>query len=123
VLLVEAAKLAARRRSEDQAQGLCDLAGAFAAADDEAGALRADWEFMAALVEAAGNLVFQLIMNSVRQLYLPNAASFVGMVQGGGLAPLYARAAGSVRDRDAEGAAQSVAELASAHEERMVGGR
>lgn len=123
LLLAEAAKLAAARRSEEQAHDLCGLAGAVASAEDESAALRADWEFMAALVEAAGNLVFQLIMNSVRQLYLPNAGSFVEMVRGGELAPLYERAAASIRKRDAEGAARSVAELASAQEERMVGRR
>ncbi len=36
-----------------------------------AAALLADWSFMAALVESAGNIVFQLILNSVRELYLP----------------------------------------------------
>ena len=35
---------------------------------------------MAAVVEAAGNLVFQLIMNSVRELYLPRAESFAAVV-------------------------------------------
>ena len=45
-------------------------------------ALLADWEFMAALVEAAGNLVFQLVMNSVRELYLPQADAFTTLVAG-----------------------------------------
>ena len=35
---------------------------------------------MAALVESAGNLVFQLVMNSVRELYLPRADAFAALV-------------------------------------------
>ena len=47
---------------------------------------------MAALVEAAGNLVFQLIMNSVRELYLPRADAFTALVvrTGASSPPLYA---------------------------------
>ena len=45
-------------------------------ADDQA-ALLIDWSFMATVIEAAGNLVFRLIMNSVREIYLPSAAPFV----------------------------------------------
>src|SRR5436190_6179524 len=59
LLLVEAARLAAERRSEEQARSLHELAGSFAAAGDDGAALMADWAFMAALVEAAGNLIFQ----------------------------------------------------------------
>src|SRR5689334_14029910 len=73
LLLVEAARLAAARRSDAQASSLRELADAVSAAEDDGAKLAADWEFMAALVEAAGNLVFQLIMNSVRQLYLRRA--------------------------------------------------
>ena len=51
-----------------------------ALAGDDQSALLADWQFMAALVEAAGNLVFQLIMNSVRELYLPRADAFAALV-------------------------------------------
>ena len=53
---------------------------------------------MVAVVEAAGNLVFQLIMNSVRELYLPNASSFAAVVADRAeLAPLYQRAAEAIR--------------------------
>src|SRR5256714_7786222 len=70
VLLVEAARLAAQRRSEEQALQLRELAEAVAQAAQTGVRLAADWAFMAALVEAADNLVFQLILNSVRELYL-----------------------------------------------------
>ncbi len=122
LLLVEAARLAASRRSEEQGSKLRELAGAIPAAADDGAALIADWEFMAALIEAAGNLVFQLIMNSVRELYLPNAAAFTGVVAGRDeLAPLYAEVAGAVAARDGEAAAAAIGRLAAAQEKRMAG--
>jgi DNA-binding FadR family transcriptional regulator len=124
VLLVEAAWLAASRRTDEQAARLCELADALAAAQDEQGALLADWAFMSAVIEAAGNLVFQLIMNSVRELYLPNADAFAHVVsERAELVPLYARAAGAIRDREAGAAAEAIGELAAAQEARIVGGR
>lgn len=120
LLLAEAARLAAGRRSDEQARALAELAGAVAAAPDDGSALLADWAFMAELVEAAGNLVFQLIMNSVRELYLPHAAAFAPLVADRAeLAPLYARAAAAVAEGDADTAAATVAELAAAQETRM----
>ena len=80
LLLVEAARLAAERRTDAQAERICELAEAIAIAPSDDAALIADWEFMSAVIEAAGNLVFQLIMNSVRELYLPNADAFAAVV-------------------------------------------
>lgn len=121
LLLVQAAGLAAERRRDDQAEHLCALARGFAAAENDLAALLADWQFMSALIEAAGNLVFQLVMNSVRELYLPNAEAFVAVVEDRPrLEPLYLDAAESVSEHDAEAAASAVAALASAQEERMV---
>jgi GntR family transcriptional repressor for pyruvate dehydrogenase complex len=115
LLLVEAARLAARRRSEAQATALLELADAIALADEDQSALLADWQFMAALVEAAGNLVFQLIMNSVRELYLPRADAFAALVADRrDLAKLYARAAACVSDGDGDGAATAIGQLADA---------
>jgi GntR family transcriptional repressor for pyruvate dehydrogenase complex len=114
LLLVEAARLAAARRSPEQAATMLDLARAAAEAGDGQTALLADWAFMSALVEAAGNIVFQLIMNSVRELYLPRIDAFAGLVSDSQeLAPLYAQAARAVADGDAQGAAAAVARLAS----------
>jgi GntR family transcriptional repressor for pyruvate dehydrogenase complex len=121
LLLVEAARLAAARRSKQQAATLVELAGAISAVADDGTALIADWEFMAAVIEAAGNLVFQLIMNSVRELYLPNAKAFAGVVSGRDqLAPLYAEVADAVAARDGEAAAAAIGELAAAQEKRMA---
>jgi GntR family transcriptional repressor for pyruvate dehydrogenase complex len=124
LLLVEAARLAAERRTDEQAQRLEELAGAIAAAREDQVALLADWEFMSTVVEAAGNLVFQLIMNSVRELYLPNADSFAQVVfDRGELTALYEATAESIRDRDGDGAGRAIGALAGAQEARMVGTR
>jgi DNA-binding FadR family transcriptional regulator len=90
------------------------------AADDQH-ALLADWAFMAAVIDAAGNLVLQLIMNSVRELYLPHATKFAAVVaERGLLAPLYRQAAAAIRDGDGEGAAAALGSLAAAQEARML---
>lgn len=121
LLLVEAARLAAERRSEEQAATLMELARAVAIAEEDHTALLADWAFMAALVEAAGNLIFQLILNSVRELYVPHAQAFAALVaHRDQLAGLYARAAEAVSMADGEGAAAAVAELAAAQGALML---
>ena len=85
-----------------------------ALAGEDQSALLADWQFMAALVEAAGNLVFQLTMNSVRELYLPRADAFAALVADRGeLVKLYARAAACVSDGDGDGAAAAIEQLAA----------
>jgi GntR family transcriptional repressor for pyruvate dehydrogenase complex len=121
LLLAESARLAAQRRDDAQAKALRDLARAFADAPDAASAQLADWGFMAVVVEAAGNLVFQLIMNSVRELYLAQADLFAAIVaRRDELAPLYERAAAAIEVGDAKRAADTVAELAATHEARML---
>jgi GntR family transcriptional repressor for pyruvate dehydrogenase complex len=122
LLLSEAAQLAAVRRSAEQAAGIEELARTIASAGDDHGALLADWHFMAAIVEAAGNIVFQLIMNSVRELYLPRIGAFGGIVaHRDAWAPVYLRAAEAIGAGDGDAAAAAVAELARAQEDAMVG--
>jgi DNA-binding FadR family transcriptional regulator len=122
LLLVESARLAASRRSEQQAGALLELARGVAGATDSQTALLADWSFMSGLVEAAGNLVFQLIMNSVRELYLPRVETFAGLVSDPQeLAPLYLQAARAVDAGDGEAAAVAVERLASIQAAAMSG--
>jgi GntR family transcriptional repressor for pyruvate dehydrogenase complex len=123
LLLVEAARLAAERRSDEQAATLLELADAVAIAEEDSSALLADWAFMAALVEAAGNLIFRLIMNSVRELYLPHAQAFTALVarpHRDQMAPLYARAAAAVSAGDGAGAAAAIDELAATQRAEML---
>jgi DNA-binding FadR family transcriptional regulator len=121
LLLVESARLAAARRGPEQAAALLELAQAAAGAGGGQTALLADWEFMSALVEAAGNIVFQLIMNSVRELYLPRMDAFAGLVSDSQeLAPLYAEVARAVQAGDGDDAAAAVGRLASIQADAMA---
>jgi DNA-binding FadR family transcriptional regulator len=123
LLLSEAARLAAQRRSAEQSATLAELARAVAAAGDDQGALLADWTFMAAIVDAADNIVFQLIMNSVRELYLPRLEQFGGIIaRRDAWAPLYTRTAEAIAAGDGDDAAAAIAELAAAQEQAMLGG-
>lgn len=121
LLLTEAARLAAQRRTDKQAERLDELAGAIAAAGDDGAALLADWSYMSTVIEASGNLVLQLIMNSVRELYLPKIELFAPVVaERESLAPMYRRAAEAIGARAADAAAESVGALARAQELRMA---
>jgi GntR family transcriptional regulator, transcriptional repressor for pyruvate dehydrogenase complex len=124
LLLIESARLAAERRTDEQAALLISLAEAVAVAQDDQGALLADWAFMSAVIETAGNLVFQLIMNSVRELYLPHAARFAAVVSAREeLSPLYARVATAIRAGEPAKAARVIGSLAAAQEARMTKNR
>jgi GntR family transcriptional regulator, transcriptional repressor for pyruvate dehydrogenase complex len=124
LLLTEAARLAARRRTRQQAAALRELADAVTAAPNARAALLADWAYMATLVESASNLVFQLIMNSVRELYLPHLDGFAPVVSSRHrLAALYEGAAEAIADGDADVAAEAIAQLASEQERAMRSAR
>lgn len=117
LLLREAARLAAERRTGEQAMLLLRLAQAFEEAPDAGTAQGIDLAFFGTVIEAAGNLVFTLILNSIRALYAEQLERFRPIVD----VPSdhYAQAAGAIADRDAERAAAAVDALAAAQEERM----
>src|SRR5688572_8031924 len=97
-LLAVAAGLAAERRTDAQAEELRALARVAAREQTT------DFTFFAGLVEAAGNLVFSLILNSVRPIYFEHAALFAGLITDD-QAAMYERAAEAVAHGDAEVAA------------------
>ena len=111
-LLTSAAALAAERRTEAQATELRALARV--AAREQT----ADFTFFAGLVEAAGNVVFSLILNSVRPIYFEHAALFAGLITPD-QAAMYERAADAVAARDAAAAAAAVTELALRQEQAL----
>lgn len=119
LLLSAAARLAAERRTGEQAERLVALAALFAEAPDAEAALLADWAFMALLVEASGNLVFGLIMNSVREVYLPSASAFARML---GAPQLYEDVAAAIGDGDGDRAAAAAEHLAAEQEQRLIAG-
>jgi DNA-binding FadR family transcriptional regulator len=121
LLLCEAARLAAQRRSADHERALADLAAAFAAAPDDATAQMVDLAFMQTVIEAAGNLVFSLIINSIRELYLQHLEWFRPIVADrAALAPLYRRAAQAIAAGEPGRAAAAIERLAALQEQRMV---
>jgi GntR family transcriptional repressor for pyruvate dehydrogenase complex len=121
LMLSEAARLAAERRSDEQAGRLAELAERIAQAPDAAAAQALDFAFMTELVEAAGNVVFQLILNSIRQLYFERAEVFAAVVaELDELAPLYRRAAGAVGAGAPGRAAGAVRRLTEIQERRLM---
>lgn len=121
LMLTEAARLAAERRTGAQAERLVQMAGRISAEEDPRAAQLLDLAFMTELVEASGNVVFVLMLNTVRKLYLEHAALFGAVVVGRDeLAPLYRRAAHAVEGRSAARAASAVARLAGEQERHML---
>ena len=111
-MLAVAAGLAAERRSDAQAEEIAALASV------AGGRQAADFGFFAAVVEAAGNVVFSLILNSVRAVYFEHAALFTPLADEG-LRPLYERAADAIGRRDPDAARAAVAELAERQERAL----
>jgi GntR family transcriptional repressor for pyruvate dehydrogenase complex len=117
LLLTESARLAAARRSDEQAALLGSLAEQIAAAGDDEAAQHLDFGFFAVLIEAAGNVVFLLVMNSIRALYLDNLELFRPLIS---RRDAYAAAARAVAEGDGDAAAAEVAALAAAQAARLL---
>ena len=120
LMLAESARLAAERRSGEQAQRLIELAERLGREQDAEAAQALDFAFMTELVEASGNVVFVLILNSIRALYFDHAELFRGVVaERGELAPLYRRAAAAIEAGAGARSAGAVAKLAALQEEGL----
>jgi GntR family transcriptional regulator, transcriptional repressor for pyruvate dehydrogenase complex len=121
LMLTEAARLAAERRTSEQAANLAELAGRVADADDAASAQLADWAYMTELVEASGNVVFSLILNTVRAIYLENAERFSAVVADREeIVPLYRRASRAIADEQPGRAAGAIERLTAAQERDLI---
>lgn len=119
LMLREIAGLAAERRSDAQARELERLAAALAAAPDASAAARVDFALVTELAQAAGNLVFVLILNAIRDLYLAHAERLPITARHHELAPGYARLTAAVAARDAGSARAEAWALAAAHASRV----
>ena len=119
LMLGELAALAAERCSADAAERLRDLAAAFARAPDGGAAQALDFAFVTELAQAADNLVFVLILNSIRALYFEHAAALPVTARPADLAPSYAAAADAVAERDAAGARSVMDALAELQSRRV----
>jgi GntR family transcriptional repressor for pyruvate dehydrogenase complex len=119
LMLRELAVLAARRRSGAQAARLHELAAELSDAGDDEVARTADFDFFAQLAEAAGNLVFVLIMNSIRDLYFRHAERLPVTARPRELAPLYRSAAEAIGAGDELAARRAVERLAELQRRRV----
>lgn len=121
LLLREAARLAAERRTDGHVKALDSLADGVEHAPDDASAQMADLMFMATVIDASDNLVFSLILNSIRELYLSELERFRPLVADReALVPLYRRAAKAIADGSPARAATAIERLAAEQERRMV---
>jgi GntR family transcriptional repressor for pyruvate dehydrogenase complex len=119
-MLAEVARMAADRRTDPQAERLTELAAELAAATSAESAQALDFAFFAEMIDAAQNIVFVLIMNTMRDLYFARAELFRAVVhEHSTLVPLYVRAAAAVTARDPLQAYAIVSELAQLQETRL----
>ena len=126
LLLTEAARLAAERRTDEQAENIHVHSARLAAAMREGekwqlprGTQLAELAFMEAVLDASGNLVFALIMNSVRELYLEALEMFAAMLDPAD-AIAYAGIAEAIERRDADQAAERMAAIAKLQQDRLL---
>lgn len=121
LLMTECARLAAQRRSDDQSARIARLATRLADEHDVVAAQAIDFEFYEEVAGASGNLVFSMILNTTRDLYLQNAALFTAVVGNRDrLLPLYAATADAIERRDADAAAAAITELTQLQERQML---
>jgi GntR family transcriptional repressor for pyruvate dehydrogenase complex len=118
LMLGESARLAAERRDGDQARRLESIAERIADARDDAAAQALDFAFFSELVEAAGNVVLVLVVNSIRRIYFARGELFVPIVR----IPRdpYRHAAQAVKRRQPAAAARAVAQLAALQEDALA---
>ena len=121
LMLRELAGLAAERRSATQAERLNELAGRFAATEDPHDAARVDFAFFTEVAQAAGNLVFELILNAIRELYFAHLDAVPVTARPAELAPIYARIARAIDRGDGNRARAAAFELATRQTEQVGG--
>jgi len=119
LMLREIAGLAAGRRSAEQAAEIARLAAALGDAEDTRAAAAIDFALVTEIAQAAGNLVFVLILNAIRDLYLTHADTLPILTGHDELAPRYERLAAAIAGRDAEAARHEAWTLAAAHASRV----
>jgi GntR family transcriptional repressor for pyruvate dehydrogenase complex len=119
LMLSELGAMAALRRDDEQAARLRALAEAIARAPDDATAQEVDFAWATELAQAAGNLVFILILNAIRSAYFAHADALPVTADHAGLAPLYERAAAAIERQDPADARAAIRALALAQGKRV----
>lgn len=121
LMLRELAGLAAQRRSDAQAERLNELAQEFARADHPWTAARIDFAFFTEVAQTAGNLVFQLILNAIRDLYFAHLDAVPVTARPAELAPQYERVARAIARGDSARARSAAFALATQQTEQAGG--
>jgi len=128
LMLREMAALAAERRDEARGRTIAALAERFAALEGTDGraadlrtAAEVDFAFFTEVAEAAGNLVFLLILNAIRGVYFEHLDELPVAADVAGLAPVYAALASAIVAGDAPAARETAFGLAEAQRRAVVG--
>ena len=127
LMLREMAGLAAARRDEPRARTIAALAERFAGlagaggrAADLRAAAEVDFAFFTQVAEAAGNVVFLLILNAIRGVYFEHLDELPVAADVAGLAPGYAALARAIGAGDAQAARDTAFALAEAQRQAVV---
>jgi GntR family transcriptional repressor for pyruvate dehydrogenase complex len=121
LMLGEIAALASQRRTDAQADRLDELAGNFAQAPDAIAAAHIDFAFFTEIAQAAGNLVFVLILNAIKRLYFDHLAAIPVTARPEELGPYYQRIAQAITDGDEQSARAAAKDLAHDQRARVEG--
>jgi DNA-binding FadR family transcriptional regulator len=114
LMLREMAGLAAERREAEHAQRLRALARELAAVADARAAAELDFAFFTEVARAAANVVFQLILNAIRETYFAHLDEVPVTADPPALAAGYEAVAGAIAAGDADGARTAAYALAEA---------
>jgi GntR family transcriptional regulator, transcriptional repressor for pyruvate dehydrogenase complex len=121
LMLREMSGLAAERRDEARGRAIAALAERFAGAGDARTAAELDFAFFTEVAEAAGNVVFLLILNAIRGVYFEHLDELPVAADVAGLAPRYRALAGAIAAGDAEAARATAFALAEAQRRAVTG--
>lgn len=118
-MLRELAGLAAARADAERSARISELADAVASAPDDTAAALIDFAFFTEVARAAENVVFLLILNSIRSVCRERAELIPVTTDSRRLAPIYLTLARAIAERDVETARARAWELACAQRERV----
>jgi GntR family transcriptional repressor for pyruvate dehydrogenase complex len=121
LMLREMAGLAAERRDDSRADAIAALAERFAHANDPRAAAELDFAFFTEVAEAAGNIVFLLVLNGIRDVYFEHLDELPVAADVAGLAPGYAALATAIVASDADAARGAAFALAEAQRRAVSG--
>jgi GntR family transcriptional repressor for pyruvate dehydrogenase complex len=113
LMLGEIAALAAARRDDAHVASLRDLAAALAGEADAGHAAALDFAWVTQLAEAAANVVFLLILNAIRDVYLAHPGALPVAADPAAMAPAYAAVVDAVAAGDSGRAREAALALAA----------